>query len=99
MLKFEATTLSDHIVTVVGPIVTDEDRKALRDDVEFHDGTVALLTYPSKVLAFWSEEPPRVYNLVEGSYLMKGEAGDFRIVLNTEILETLIMLPVRPVGA
>jgi len=77
-------------VTVVGPIESDLDRLELRADTEFHDGTVRLLTYPlpedaapgqAYVLAFWGEEPPRMFNIPAGASMVKGEAGDFRIVL------------------
>ena len=93
MEKFKTTLRSTGApVTVLGPISTDEDRAQLRADTDFHRETVALLTYPSKTLAFWGEEPPKVYNIPDGSYLMKGEADDFRLVLNYDLLDRLVRI-------
>lgn len=84
MNKFD-TELDGRPVTVVGPIETDDDRRDLRADTAFHDGTIVVLTYPSETVAFYGTEPPRMAPVPPGSYLAKGEAGDFRVLLPTAL--------------
>ena len=73
-------TLSGRSVEVVGPVDTDDDRRALRANEDFHEGTVVLMSYPSVTIAFTGQEPPRMMPIPIGSYLVKGEAGDFAVL-------------------
>ncbi|MFF8187706.1 hypothetical protein ACF044_10660 [Microbacterium sp. NPDC016588] len=63
-------------------IATEADLVELRKS-DWHDGALALLTYPSSVVGYLSHENPKVFGArVEvGSTILKGPGGDFEVIV------------------
>lgn len=64
-------------------IVTASDLIALREDSEFHEGALALLTYPTaEPVGYLSHDNPKYIGgkqVTVGKRVIKGEAGDFEV--------------------
>ena len=67
-----------------------DDVRALRAAEEWHEGAVALLTYPTAdPVAFVSLDNPKYFGkaAVPGHAVVKGPAGDFAVVPTPGFLE------------
>lgn len=72
---------SHHTVEVIH-LETAEDMHTLRADEAWHEGAMAVLTYPTRPpQGFLSHDgPPRAYGgirFLPGAYITKDEAGNF----------------------
>lgn len=75
---------SRHQTVTVVHVETAQDMVDLREHADFHEGALALLTYPTAPpQGFLNHETPKMFGgirFLPGAYLTKDEAGNFGIL-------------------